>query len=46
MPPGEWIVAEEFQPKPSEYGYNLGRALTSVARHPALARPRVSDRGP
>ena len=30
MPPGEWIVAEEHQPKPSDYGYNLGRALTSV----------------
>jgi S1-C subfamily serine protease len=30
MPPGEWIVAQEYQPKPSDYGYNLGRALTSV----------------
>jgi S1-C subfamily serine protease len=30
MPQGEWIVAQEYQPKASDYGYNLGRALTSV----------------
>src|ERR1043165_1743304 len=28
--PTEWIVAREFQPKPSEYGYDLDRALNTV----------------
>jgi len=30
MPPGEWAVAQEFQPKPADYGYDLGRALNAV----------------
>ena len=30
MPPGEWTVAQELQPKPADYGYDLGRALNSV----------------
>jgi S1-C subfamily serine protease len=30
MPPGEWTVAQEFQPKPADYGYDLARALNSV----------------
>jgi S1-C subfamily serine protease len=30
MPVPEWSVAEEYRPKSSDYGYNLGRALTSV----------------
>ena len=28
--PSEWVVAQEYQPKASDYGYDLNRALTSV----------------
>ena len=39
MPTPEWSVAEEYQPKASDYGYNLGRALTSVVGLRSIVPP-------
>jgi S1-C subfamily serine protease len=30
MPETEWVIAPELQPKPSDYGYDLQRALSAV----------------
>ncbi|HLL29334.1 MAG TPA: S1C family serine protease [Xanthobacteraceae bacterium] len=37
--PSEWVVAEELQPNPSDYGYDLNRALTSVVGLRAVIPP-------